>query len=194
MARARCSSVTVSSLGFSATSSCTPTTSYCRSSGGSNVCAFASVSLSHAGWSVRSLSLLVLMNAARSATDSKAYKSSSLPRNASHSSPSSRQRGAHNVYRSPLVSPSRIGTISAAMRHSLTTQFESQVVEHASGAALVGGPIDGRHPRAGPAHGLVEAPRRRLDPARRWLFGSAAVGRDLPPQPGIQSGAVRKRS
>src|SRR4029077_14760444 len=117
----RCKSLTVSSLGFSATNSSRLTRSYWRSSAGSNVCALASVSSSHAGWSVRSLSLLVLTNEARSATDSNAYRSSSLPRNASHSSPSSRQRGAHNVYRSPLVSPSRIGTMSAAMAHSLTT-------------------------------------------------------------------------
>src|SRR6185312_4050481 len=121
IASVRCKSLTVSSLGFSATSSSRLTRSYWRSSAGSNVCALASVSFSQAGWSVRSLSVLVLTNAIRSATDSNAYRSSSLPRNASHSSPASRQRGAHNVYRSPLVSPSLIGTMSAAMAHSLTT-------------------------------------------------------------------------
>ena len=71
IARVRCSVATESSVGFSASSSCTPIRSYWRSSGGSNRCAFASVRPSHAGWSVRSLSLFVLMKATRSATDSK---------------------------------------------------------------------------------------------------------------------------
>ena len=46
--------VTVSSLGFSATRSGTPITSYCRSSAGSSRWALASVNCCHAGWSVRS--------------------------------------------------------------------------------------------------------------------------------------------
>ncbi len=59
--------------------------------------ALALASRSQAGWSTRSLSVSVRTNAARSATDSKAKRSSSLPRKASHSSPPSRQRGAHKV-------------------------------------------------------------------------------------------------
>ena len=72
MASDRCSCFTVSSLGFSAANSGTPTTSYWRSSPGSSRCALASVIVCHAGWSVRSLSVLVLTKATRSATDSKA--------------------------------------------------------------------------------------------------------------------------
>ncbi|EUA04477.1 hypothetical protein I547_1112 [Mycobacterium kansasii 824] len=89
--------VTDSSVGFSATSSSTTTRSNVLSAAGSKACACASVSSCHAGWSARSLSVLPRTNATRSATFSKAYRSSSLPRNASHSSPESRQRGAHSV-------------------------------------------------------------------------------------------------
>ena len=71
MANVRCRVATESSVGFSAKSSCTPIRSYWRSSGGSNRCALASVKPSHAGWSVRSFSVLVLTKAVRSATDSK---------------------------------------------------------------------------------------------------------------------------
>ncbi len=64
--------VTDSSVGFSASSSSTVTKSACRFSRGSSLCAFAVVRASHAGWSARSLSVLVRTNATRSATDSKA--------------------------------------------------------------------------------------------------------------------------
>ena len=90
------SASTDSAVGFSASSSSTAIRSALRSSAGCSLWALALVSRPHAGWSVRSLSLLVRTNAARSATDSKAKTSSSFPRKASQSSPSSRQRGAHN--------------------------------------------------------------------------------------------------
>ena len=35
------------------------------------------------------------------------------------------------MYRSPLVNPSRIGTMSAAMRHSLTTEVMGPVIQDA---------------------------------------------------------------
>ena len=65
------SAATDSSVGFSATSSSTATRSNCLSSAGSNLCALASVSSFHAGWSARSLSVLVRTNATRSATVSR---------------------------------------------------------------------------------------------------------------------------
>jgi hypothetical protein len=68
------------------------------------------------------------------------------------------------------------------MRHSLTTEFASQVVEHASAVLcrvpepgeLVGGPIHGGHLCACPAHGLLEAPCHRVecvDTVSRWVGG-----------------------
>ena len=100
----RRSDSTDSSVSFSATNSATPTRSCWWSSAGLNLWADASVIASQAGWSVRSLSRSVRTKATRSATDSKAKRSSS-PRNASHSSPASRQRGAHSVYTSPFGQP-----------------------------------------------------------------------------------------
>ena len=60
-----------SAVGLSETSSSTATRSKCLSSAGSNLCALASVSCCHAGWSTRSLSELVRTNATRSAVVSK---------------------------------------------------------------------------------------------------------------------------
>lgn len=97
MARTPATAVTDSSVGFSDTSSSTATRSNCLSFAGSNLCACAVRSRVHAGWSVRSLSSSDRTKATRSATEEKTYRSSSLPRKASHSSPESRQRGAHTV-------------------------------------------------------------------------------------------------
>ncbi len=98
--------------GSSATSSGTPTRSNWWSTSGIRSVTDSPGTTDQAGWSMRSCSSAVRTNAARWGASGKAYRSSSLPRNASHSSPSSRHRGAHSVTRSPWVSPSSIGTMS----------------------------------------------------------------------------------
>ena len=60
-----------SAVGLSETTSSTATRSKCLSSAGSSLWALASVSAFHAGWSTRSLSVLVRTNATRSAGVSK---------------------------------------------------------------------------------------------------------------------------
>ena len=71
IANALASVVTDSSVGLSDTSSSTPTRSKCLSSPGATLCALAAVSSFHAGWSTRSLSVLVRTKATRSAGVSK---------------------------------------------------------------------------------------------------------------------------
>ena len=88
---------TDSSVGFSASSSSRPTRSNWWFSSASSRCADASVSAAQPGCSVRSLSVSLRTNATRSAALWKPKRSSPLPRNASHSSPPSRQRGAQSV-------------------------------------------------------------------------------------------------
>src|ERR1700712_2111341 len=67
------------------------------------------------------------MNAASIAGDGNTYRLSPWPRNASHSSPSSRQRGAHSVSPLPAVRPSWMGMISAATDGPFTTGSNCRV-------------------------------------------------------------------
>src|SRR3954469_15178542 len=104
MATIWASSSMVHVSGSSAASSGTPTRSnWCCSSGSSSgTLSFGTTG--QAGWSVRSCSVAVRTNAARCAASGNPYRSSSSPRNASQSSPSSRQRGAQSVTTSPCGS------------------------------------------------------------------------------------------
>ena len=104
-----------SGVGSSEASSGTAIRSKDLSSAGSSSSALSPTTVFHAGCSTRSLSSPERMKATSSATDAKPYRSSSRPRNASHSSSPSRQRGAHRVNALPSVIPSSIGTMSPAM-------------------------------------------------------------------------------
>ena len=129
MASVRCSVATESSVGFSAASSWTPIRSCCRSSAGSKRCGDRVGQRRPRGVVGE---VVVAVGADEGGQVGHRFERVEvlvLAEEPCHSSPASRQRGAHNVYRSPLVNPRRIGTMSAAMRHSLTTGVGRQVIQ-----------------------------------------------------------------
>ena len=84
-------------------------------------CALASVIFCHAGWSVRSLSLVGPDEGRQILHRLEGVEVLVLAEERLPFVAVVAPARAHSVYRSPLVNPSRIGTMSAAMAHSLTT-------------------------------------------------------------------------